>query len=488
MNAADRAQGDPGKAPILILQMQRMGDLVLSFPLMLWLTRRFPGHPVWTMAERLFSEHLLPVSPQVTYFPWEAASLAHLRAHRYHLVINLSHDPRAAELAGAVDAEEVYGPVRTPGGAAYVRGDWQLYRTSLVRANRHNRFHWADLNALDVIPLAEIAATGYSPPRTITAVARRKIGLFLGASQPEKRPEPAFWAALARELLARGLRPVLLGGPGEAAMGRAVAGEVPERVLNLCGTTSLSELVMIGQTLGLMVTPDTGPMHLAAWTGLPVLNLSMGNVNCWETGPYQPRHHVLRARMSCRGCWECSRPGVPCRERFLPRQVAFLAHQAVEGRLERYAGRPLADLELLRSARSEQGLYALQPLAPEGVPAARELLGRFWHQFFGWNHGLWGPQTARAAYAALAEGYPPLHEGMRRFLARLGRDLGRGLARSRRTLPPDFWLRTPPAMQPARSLCQLLLENGDFARPAWARALGLAEALLLVTDPRGPGA
>jgi hypothetical protein len=99
-----------------------------------------------------------------------------------------------------------------------------------------------------------------------------------------------------------------------------------------------------------------------------------------------------------------------------------------------------------------------------------------------------GAGAARGAYAALAESYPPLHEGMRRFLARLGRDLGRGLARSRRTLPPDFWLRTPPAMQPARSLCQLLLENGDFGRPAWALALALAEALLHVTDPRGPAA
>jgi len=488
MSAAATGRGDPGKAPILVLQMQRMGDLVLSFPLMLWLSRRFPGHPIWTMAERLFSEHLLPVSPEVTYFPWEPSSLAHLRAHAYHLVINLSHDPRAAELAGSVRAEEVYGPVRGAGGAAYVRGDWQLYRTSLVRANRHNRFHWADLNALDVIPLADIAATGFPPPRTITPVARRKIGLFLGASQPEKRPEPAFWAALARELLARGLRPVLLGGPGEAGMGRAVAEGVPAQVLNLCGATSLSELVVIGQTLGLMVTPDTGPMHLAAWTGLPVLNLSVGNVNCWETGPYQPWHHVLRARVSCRGCWECSRPGVPCRERFLPRQVAFLAHQAIDGRLDRYAERPLADLELLRSGRSEQGLYALHPLAPAGRPPARELLGRFWQGFFGQHFGLWGPGAARGAYAALATAYPALHEGMRRFLARLGRDLGRGLARSRRTLPPDFWLRTPPAMQPVRSLCQLVLENGDFGRPAWARALALAEGLLAVTDPRGPGA
>lgn len=465
------------KAPILILQMQRMGDLVLSFPLVLWLARRHPGHPIWMMAEELFYSHLMPVSPEVTYFPWTRASLDHLRARDYHLVINLSHDRRAAELAGQVRSEQTLGPVADAGGTVYVRGDWHLYRTSLTSSNRHNRFHWADLNALDVIPLEEIAATRFSPPRTITAPARRKIGLFLGASQPEKRPEPAFWAALARELLARDLRPVLLGGPGEKAMGDAVAQGLPARVLNLCGRTKLSEFVMIGQTLGLLVTPDTGPMHLASWSGLPTLNLSMGNVNCWETGPYQAGHHVLRATMSCTGCWECTRPGIPCREKFLPRQVAYLAHRAIDQTLDAYRSRPLADLDLFRTGRSGRGLYDLERLAPSGPATARDLLGAFWQRFWGAHFGLWEWDGAAAAAARLRAEQPRLHAAMRAALVRFGRDLARGLALSRSTLDRDFWRRTPPAMQPARSYIQLFLENGDFAKPAWAGSLSLVERL-----------
>ncbi len=463
--------------PILILQMQRMGDLVLSFPLVLWLSRRHPGHPIWMMAEELFYSHLLPVSPQVTYFPWTEDSLAHLRAHGYHLVVNLSHDRRAAELAGQVRSEQAVGPIKDKSGAAYVRGDWQLYRTSLTRSNRHNRFHWAELNALDLVPREDIAATSYTPPRTITEPARVKIGLFLGASQPEKRPEPEFWAALARELLARDLRPVLLGGPAERATGEAVAAAVPAKVLNLCGQTSISELVMIGQTIGLMVTPDTGPMHLAAWTGLPTLNLSMGNVNCWETGPYQPLHHVLRARMSCTGCWECTRPGIPCREHFLPRQLAYLAHRGMDKLLGQYATRPLADLELFQTGRSPKGLYTLQRLAPDHQPGARDLLGAFWQEFFGALFHLWDWTGPTTAYADLRQRFPALETSMRRFLAGFGRDLRKGLAGPRTPLPNDFWLRTPPSMQPARSYCQLLLENGDYSRPAWADCLGVVERL-----------
>ena len=42
--------------PLLVLQMQRMGDLILTFPLLGWLARHNPGHPVWTVAEpRFFS-------------------------------------------------------------------------------------------------------------------------------------------------------------------------------------------------------------------------------------------------------------------------------------------------------------------------------------------------------------------------------------------------------------------------------------------------
>ena len=42
--------------PILVIQMQRMGDLILSFPLFLWLMRRYPGHPLWIRSEEHTSE------------------------------------------------------------------------------------------------------------------------------------------------------------------------------------------------------------------------------------------------------------------------------------------------------------------------------------------------------------------------------------------------------------------------------------------------
>ena len=53
--------------PILVIQMQRMGDLILSFPLFLWLMRRYPGHPLWVAADPRFFRPLRPIDPTVHY-------------------------------------------------------------------------------------------------------------------------------------------------------------------------------------------------------------------------------------------------------------------------------------------------------------------------------------------------------------------------------------------------------------------------------------
>ncbi|WP_348981287.1 hypothetical protein [Salidesulfovibrio onnuriiensis] len=63
------------KKPVLVLQMQRMGDLILSFPLFLWLERAFPGHPVWVVAEEGFYKPLMPLAPGWSSSPGPAWSI-----------------------------------------------------------------------------------------------------------------------------------------------------------------------------------------------------------------------------------------------------------------------------------------------------------------------------------------------------------------------------------------------------------------------------
>lgn len=468
------------KRPVLVLQMQRMGDLVLSFPLFLWLQRTYPGHPVWVVAEEKFFRPLMKVSPQVTYFPWEG--LGFLRQHKYELIVNLSIRAQAASLAGELDAGAKIGPVSGTDGVTHILGDWQLYRASVVENNRHNRFHWADLNALDCIPLSRIGQTRWPQPRTLQSSDNR-IGLFLGASEPSKRPSVEFWASLCSELLKRSMRPVLFGGPLEKGMGQEVVRIFGGPVLDMSGKLNLGELIAVGQSLQLFITPDTGPMHLAAWSGLKVLNLSMGNVNPWETGPYQGEHYVARSTMSCAlGCWTCVRDRLYCHNPFTPSRIAVIARRMIMNDRSTLCKINMPGLRLYTSSRSDKGVYDLSHVSGHGAEAG-DVLGRFWQHYFGAAFGLWDFTAAEHIWMGFTEKYPALAEKMRSNLPQLGREFSRGLAGSA-PLPESFWNSCPLILRQFSGFIHLFLQNNDYNRPSWVRVLNLYEQLAALVSEK----
>lgn len=464
---------------ILVLQMQRMGDLVLTFPLLLWLARRHPGCRLHVVAEKCFSDPLLRVSPHAAYISSQDALSGALDAQHFRMVINLSVRQEAARLAGRLSSDEVLGPVLGPDGCLRVHGAWQLYRTSLVQNNRHNRFHWADLNALDLVPLTVTQKTRYSPPREPQGKEAKSIGVFVGASEPGKRPDAAFYAKLLRELLDRGLRPVLLGGPNDVPVAQEIRSLFAHPALDLVGKLSLAELVAVGQTLGLFITPDTGPMHVAAWTGIRTLNLSVGNVNPWETGPYQPGHHVLRADTSCaHGCWACTRKSALCRQALTPSRVAALAAIALRGPRERMERLTMPGLSLFGTERTKQGLYWMRRLdarQANRAPNAEDLGGLFWQTFFLWR--LSGAEEAptRDAWRGLCERQPQLAESLRGSLPNLSKKIARISLEGVR--PQMLLKQTPPFWRPLAGYLEAVLENEDASAQSVRQCLEHIEAL-----------
>ena len=459
--------------PILVIQMQRMGDLILTFPLLLWLKRQYSGHPILVVAEPHVASQLAPLAPEVGLVSF--ADHAMLMQQDYALVVNLSHRRESAWLAGSVRADEKIGPLLDQHQNMYIIGKWQLYRAALVNNNRHNMFHWADLNALDVIPLKEMGGTSWPSPRQMSA-DNTMIGIFLGASQEEKRPPVAFWFALVRELVLRGLRPVLLGGPAERKIAQEVVsgGNVP--VLDLCGTMDLQQFARMGQTLHLMITPDTGPMHLAAWSGLRTLNLSMGPVNPWETGPYQPGHLVLRTTMSCSGCWSCRFDKPACTAVFDARKVALCAHEIVRGREKNLEKLSFSGLEMMVSSRRD-GLHAFVPFQ-RGISGAscRYALDDFWRLFWGHHFGLWNSDRVSMAVYSLQEEHPRVICHLRRSASSLRHEIK---ALCLRNIPSSSFRATcPPDLRPLAGYIQLVLANGDFSTCAKGEALILASEFL----------
>ncbi len=463
------------RLPVLVIQMQRLGDLVLTYPLLGWLGRLFPGHPLWVVGEERFFSQLMDLSPQAVYFPHSAAP--NLRTQQFEAVINLSHRPEAAELAGSLHCGQLIGPYRTPDGSTHIRGNWQLYRASLTHNNRYNRYHWADMNGLDLVPPSQLAATSWPLPREVRVSSSAHIGLFLGASEADKHPDATFWADLAARLLQAGHRPVLLGGEAEKPLGFAVAKALQAHPLNLTGHFSIRQLASFIKELDLLVTPDTGPMHIAAWTGTPTLNLSLGPVNAWETGPFSPGHLVLRAALTCVGCWHCSQKRVTCKERLSAKRTAFLVHEYVAHGRENLSRIRLPGQELFVTARDGHGLYCLHSIYGKTLP--RHRAAALWQAFFGHHFGLLpeaGLQTAWRDFTAAGGRNGP---DLIRALALFSREMSAGL-RAKGALAadrPDFWSSFPAIIRPLTGYSQMLLQNELFGKTAFAKVLGLIESL-----------
>lgn len=103
---------------------------------------------------------------------------------------------------------------------------------------------------------------------------------------------------LAREF---GLRVVLTGGPGEGEIGRDIEAAMEEKPLNLIGLTSIREMMAIIALCRLMVSNDSGPMHVAAALGVPIVAV-FGATDHTTTYPWTDRHRVVRAEVDCAPC------------------------------------------------------------------------------------------------------------------------------------------------------------------------------------------
>jgi len=124
-------------------------------------------------------------------------------------------------------------------------------------------------------------------------------GAFYGSA---KRWAPERFAAVG-DLLARrtGARIAIVGGPAERDLADTVAGAMQAPVKMLCGETTLPELVGVLSSLATLVTNDSGPMHLAAALGVPVVAV-FGPTNWRETAPPGTGHHLVRESVHCSPC------------------------------------------------------------------------------------------------------------------------------------------------------------------------------------------
>ena len=102
--------------------------------------------------------------------------------------------------------------------------------------------------------------------------------------------------------------------------------------INLGGETSLLTLAEIYQRACAVITTDSGPMHLAAAVGTPVIAL-FGPTDPARTGPYGTGHTIIRADLSCSPCLKKKCPTRQCMEDIMPEQVFAALEKIMQGKL-----------------------------------------------------------------------------------------------------------------------------------------------------------
>ncbi len=453
---------------VLILNVTRMGDLVQSGTLLARLRHEWPDVSIDVVVDRQFAPmaELLPGVRAVHAYDFRMLAddcrvmrkdvvalyrdlkqwAAPLATEAYDRIVNLTFTRRSGLLASYLGVPDVRGIACAPDGSTVVRNPWMTYFTALHRYRRFNRFNLVDVYALGGSGVGPYAPLSLKVDGAASEWARAFLGantppggwlaVQVGASEAIKAWRPAaFGQTMARLGRLTQVGFVLIGTAGEAEAVRAAlaayrqaGGVAPVR--EAVGRTSLNQLMGLFGQCRLLLTNDTGPMHMAVAAGIPVVDLSVGHVDFRETGPYGRGHWVVQPDLPCAPCGFdqiCAHHA--CKDRVEPQMLAELcAHVLGLGPCPT----AVSAVRLYESDVDADGLVTYRQRAGT-VPHAEEWYGRLWRRFWyaeftGQPIDTHAPEGSPPDWPNVAERYrrlQPLCQSVRERVDRLRRTVAR---------------------------------------------------------------
>ncbi len=148
----------------------------------------------------------------------------------------------------------------------------------------------------------------------------------LVAINPIAKWETKLWdnekfAILADRLIEEyGAKVVFTGGAEDYQTIEFIISLMKGKSLNLAGKTTLKILAAIYEKADMLISTDTGPMHLGAAVGTPVTAI-FGPTAPWRTGPFGSNHQVIRAGLSCSPCFKRKCQTTDCMKQISVEQV-----------------------------------------------------------------------------------------------------------------------------------------------------------------------
>ena len=263
--------------------------------------------------------------------------LHRVRAERFDLTLDLQRHAKSGLVSFASAAPVRVGFHRR--NAKELNWLWNTHSIECVeprgwKLEQYLRF--ATLIELPESPLTFAITLTAAEEAQVTAllafIERPFAAFFLGSTWESRLWFPEAFASVADALDALGLDTVLLGGSDASALAAATSALAGRPVCDLSARTTLRETYGVLARARVAVGPDSGPMHLAAAAGTPVVSL-WGATTPARSAPYGSEDLVLVGRVACAPCYLRQCPiGRQCMQAITPARVLAQVARVLEGR------------------------------------------------------------------------------------------------------------------------------------------------------------
>ena len=361
---------------ILIIRVDLIGDLVMSLPAIQVIKRTYPEAEIDLLAVPSSAKVVASdsdIAQVIAYDPniWRRpqallswrnwrnlfALWRRLHARHYNIAINLF-----GEWASALTI--LSGAQRRLG---FSHENYPGFLTNSVTGR-----HWDSNDSKHEVDygleLAQAAGATVTPedriphlavdPKAMQQVAQLLHDEGIQADRPlvachvssnngyAKRWPVPYWATLIDRLIREdGLQVVLTGAPDDMPLIMEVTRHIHEQPSNLAGKTSLTQLAALYKHANLLITGDSGPMHIAAAVGTPLIAIH-GPTNPALSGPVSPTATIMRSAIWCSPCYNAKGPAdcrfhtTQCMKDITPTQV----YEVVQEKVGTDLSRPMRDL------------------------------------------------------------------------------------------------------------------------------------------------
>ena len=297
---------------ILVIRFSSIGDIVLTTPVVRNIRQQLPEAEVHFLTKSDFRDIVChnPNIDKVHFLgdQWDRI-IGELKAERFDYIIDLHHNLRTARVKRALKIK----------ARSFPKLNIQKWLYTNLKINRLPNIHIVDRYMDTVAPLGVIndgkGLDFFIPSKDEIRLSDLPhahfagyIALVIGAAHATKRMP----SEKLKELCSLIHHPIiLLGGKEDRARGEDIASVDPIKIYNACGKFSLNESADIVKKATLVITHDTGLMHIAAAFKKPVISIWGNTVPDFGMYPYYGNRPVPSAKFEVKGlrCRPCSKIG-----------------------------------------------------------------------------------------------------------------------------------------------------------------------------------